>query len=172
MAQGQILVYTGLGKGKTTAALGLAFRALGRRQKVGIVQFIKGKWMTGEREQATRTDGLDFHVMGEGFTWESEDLSRDQKAAQIAWEKGQKMILGDEHRVVILDEITYALNYNWISLDDVLQTLAQRPSSKSVVLTGRHAPPRLIEAADCVTEMNKVKHPFDQGQKALIGVDF
>ncbi len=169
---GQILVYTGLGKGKTTAALGLAFRALGRGQKVGVVQFIKGKWMTGERQQATRTEGLDFHVMGEGFTWDSEDLTRDQKAAQKAWETGKAMILGAQHHVVILDEISYALNYNWIDLDDVLKALAARPESASVVLTGRHAPAGLIAAADCVTEMNKIKHPFDQGQKALIGVDF
>ncbi|HYX35499.1 MAG TPA: cob(I)yrinic acid a,c-diamide adenosyltransferase [Oligoflexus sp.] len=169
---GQILVYTGQGKGKTTAALGLAFRALGRGHKVGVVQFIKGKWMTGERHQAARTEGLDFYVMGEGFTWESEDLTRDQKAAQKAWEKSQEMINGGAHQVVILDEITYAIHYNWLALDDILQTLAARPEGISVVLTGRHAPQGLMDAADCVTEMNKVKHPYDHGQKALIGVDF
>src|SRR6478735_8558408 len=131
---GQILVYTGQGKGKTTAALGLAFRALGRGQRVGVVQFIKGKWMTGERQQAARTEGLDFHVMGEGFTWESEDLTRDQKAAQKAWEQGKSMISGGEHQVVILDEISYAINYNWLDLADILQTLATRPDTTSVVL--------------------------------------
>lgn len=169
---GQILVYTGHGKGKTTAALGLAFRALGRGHKVGVVQFIKGKWMTGERQQAARTDGLDFYVMGEGFTWESEDLTRDQKAAEKAWEKSKEMISGGAHQVVILDEITYAIHYNWLSLDDILQALASRPKGTSVVLTGRHAPQALMDAADCVTEMNKVKHPFDQGKTALVGVDF
>lgn len=169
---GQILVYTGHGKGKTTAALGLAFRALGRGQRVGVVQFIKGKWMTGERQQAARTDGLDFYVMGEGFTWESEDLNRDQKAALKAWEKSQEMISGGQHQVVILDEITYAIHYNWLLLDEVLKTLASKPDGVSVVLTGRHAPQGLMDRADCVTEMSKVKHPFDQGQKALIGVDF
>jgi cob(I)alamin adenosyltransferase len=169
---GQILVYTGQGKGKTTAALGLAFRALGRKQKVGVVQFIKGKWMTGERQQAERTDGLDFYVMGEGFTWESEDLTRDQRAAQKAWEKSRDMIQGGNYQVVILDEVTYAIHYNWLTLDEILQALTKRPEGTSVVLTGRHAPQGLMDVADCVTEMNKVKHPFDQGQKALIGVDF
>ncbi|WP_218109889.1 cob(I)yrinic acid a,c-diamide adenosyltransferase [Oligoflexus tunisiensis] len=169
---GQILVYTGQGKGKTTAALGLAFRALGRRQKVGVVQFIKGKWMTGERQQASRTEGLDFYVMGEGFTWESEDLTRDQKAAQKAWEKSCEMIQSGAYQVVILDEITYAIHYNWLALDEILQVLASRPEGTSVVLTGRHAPQGLMDVADCVTEMNKVKHPFDRGQKALVGVDF
>jgi len=169
---GQILVYTGHGKGKTTAALGLAFRALGRGQRVGVVQFIKGKWMTGERQQAARTEGLDFYVMGEGFTWESEDLTRDQKAALKAWEKSQEMISGGNHQVVILDEITYAIHYNWLPLEDVLKTLASKPDGVSVVLTGRHAPQGLMDIADCVTEMSKVKHPFDQGQKALMGVDF
>lgn len=169
---GQILVYTGQGKGKTTAALGLAFRALGRGHRVGVVQFIKGKWMTGERHQAARTEGLDFHVMGEGFTWESEDLTRDQQAARKAWEKSRELIQGGAHQVVILDEITYAIHYNWLTLDEVLETLASRPVGTSVVLTGRHAPQGLMDAADCVTEMNKVKHPFDQGQKALMGVDF
>jgi cob(I)alamin adenosyltransferase len=172
MFMGQILVYTGQGKGKTTAALGAAFRALGRGHRVAVVQFIKGKWMTGERQQAARTDGLDFFVMGEGFTWESEDLTVDQRAARKAWEKSQELIQGGVHQLVILDEITYAVHYNWLALDELLETLRQRPEGTSVVLTGRHAPQDLMDMADCVTEMNKIKHPFDQGQKALVGVDY
>jgi cob(I)alamin adenosyltransferase len=169
--QGLVIVYTGQGKGKTTAALGLAFRALGRGLSVGVVQFIKGKWPTGEREQASRTPGLDFKVMGEGFTWESDDLSRDREAARKAWEQSQAY-LTDGHDVVVLDEITYALKYGWIAIDELLETLRDRPTGVSVVLTGRHAPAALIELADLVTEMTNVKHPFDKGIRAQPGLDF
>lgn len=140
--------------------------------RVGVVQFIKGKWMTGERLQAARTEGLDFFVMGEGFTWESDDIGRDKAAAQAAWQKSRDLILGAEHPIVILDEISYAINYGWIDLDELLAVLADRPPETSVVLTGRHAPERLLAMADLVTEMSKIKHPYDQGRKALLGVDY
>jgi cob(I)alamin adenosyltransferase len=166
------MVYTGQGKGKTTAALGLVWRALGRGLRVAVVQFIKGKWKTGERAFAESIPGLTFLVMGQGFTWESDDLSRDQRAAQAAWERSKALILGGQHDVVVLDEITYAFSYGFVALDDVLATLAARPAHVHVLLTGRHAPEALLAAADLVTEMKPHKHPFEKGEKAQAGVDF
>jgi cob(I)alamin adenosyltransferase len=169
---GLLVVYTGHGKGKTTAALGLAFRALGRGLRVAVVQFIKGKWKTGERLFAETLPQLTFLVMGRGFTWDSDDLSRDREAAVAAWQEAARLIAGGEHAVVILDEVTYALNYGFVSLDEVLAVLRSRPAHVHVVLTGRNAPEPLLELADTVTEMRKLKHPFDQGRKAQVGVDF
>ena len=170
--QGLIVVYTGHGKGKTTAALGIVFRALGRGMRVAVVQFIKGKWKTGERIFAERLEGLEFCVMGLGFTWESDDLSRDKAAAAAAWEKGRDFIKSGDRDVVVLDEITYALHYDFVSLDDVLATLRARPPHVHVVLTGRNAPDALIAGADLVTEMKVVKHPYERGVAAQIGIDF
>ena len=170
-AQGLVLVYTGQGKGKTTAALGLAVRALGRGLRVGVVQFIKGKWPTGERRFFADLPGVDFFVMGEGFTWESEDLSRDRAAAAAAWERS-RALLGGDHAVVILDELTYAISYGWLAVEDVLAALAARPPHVHVVITGRHAAPALCDAADLVTDMQVVKHPFTRGLRAQPGVDF
>jgi cob(I)alamin adenosyltransferase len=169
---GLVLVYTGDGKGKTTAALGLAFRALGRGLRVAVVQFIKGKWKTGERSFAETLPQLTFLVMGRGFTWESDDLSRDRAAAQAAWEQSAALLAAGEHQVVILDELTYVFNYGFVPLDTVVQALARRPPHVHVVVTGRSAPEPLLAAADLVTEMRKVKHPFDHGRRAQIGVDF
>jgi cob(I)alamin adenosyltransferase len=169
---GLLLVYTGDGKGKTTAALGLAFRALGRGLRVAVVQFIKGKWKTGERSFAETLPQLTFLVMGRGFTWESDDLSRDRAAAQAAWEQSAALLAAGEHQVVILDELTYVLNYGFVPLDTVVEALARRPPHVHVVVTGRSAPEPLLAAADLVTEMRKVKHPFDHGRRAQIGVDF
>ena len=170
--RGLLLVYTGHGKGKTTAALGLVFRALGRGMKVAVVQFIKGKWKTGERKFAATVPGLTFLVMGEGFTWESDDLSRDKAAAEKAWGTAGELIASGEHAVVVLDEITYAINYGFVQVDAVLQTLAQRPAHVHVVVTGRNAPEAIVAAADLVTEMRSLRHPFERGIAAQPGVDF
>jgi cob(I)alamin adenosyltransferase len=169
---GLIIVYTGHGKGKTTAALGLVFRALGRGTAVAVVQFIKGKWKTGERLFAQGLPQLTFLVMGRGFTWNSDDLSRDRDAAVAAWQQAAQLIAAGAHPVVVLDELTYVLNYGFVPLADVLATLGTRPPHVSVVITGRNAPPALLDAADTVTEMLKVKHPFDQGHKAVLGIDY
>ncbi len=170
--QGLVVVYTGDGKGKTTAALGAVFRALGRSLRVAVVQFIKGKWKTGERVFAERLDGLTFQVMGAGFTWESDDLTRDRRAAQAAWAEGRRLIEAGHCGLVVLDEITYALNYGFVPVDDVVATLRSRPPHVHVILTGRNAPPALIEAADIVTEMRAIKHAFARGVPAQPGLDF
>lgn len=171
-AKGQLLVYTGKGKGKTTAALGLVFRALGRGMRVAVVQFIKGKWKTGERQFAETLPELTFLVMGQGFTWESDDLSRDKGAAQHAWATARGLIASGEHAIIVLDEITYAINYGFLELGEVLDALASRPRHVHVVVTGRNAPDGLLAAADLVTEMHSVKHPYANGVPAQIGIDF
>jgi 5,6-dimethylbenzimidazole synthase/cob(I)alamin adenosyltransferase len=170
--QGLVVVYTGQGKGKTTAALGLVMRALGRGYRVGVVQYIKGKWKTGERLFAAGLPGLDFHVMGEGFTWESDDLSRDRRAARAAWDRSATLIAGGDHDVVILDELTYAISYGFVDEAEILAAIDARPSHVHVVITGRHATPALIERADLVTDMAAVKHPFARGVRAQPGLDF
>ena len=170
--QGLLLVYTGQGKGKTTAALGLVFRALGRGFGVAVVQFIKGKWKTGERLFAEGLPQLTFLVMGRGFTWESDDLSRDRAAAEAAWREAAALIAGGEHQVVVLDELTYVLNYGFVPTAEVVETLRRRPQHIHVVITGRNAPEALLELADLVTEMRSLKHPFDSGRKAELGIDF
>jgi cob(I)alamin adenosyltransferase len=169
---GLVIVYTGHGKGKTTAALGLAFRALGRGLKVAVVQFIKGKWKTGERVFAESVAGLDFFVMGRGFTWESDDLSQDRRAAQEAWAHAKGLIGAGAHAVVVLDELTYCIHYDFIALEDLLETLRSRPPAVHVVITGRNAPEELVALADLVTEMKSIKHPFEKGAKAQPGIDF
>jgi cob(I)alamin adenosyltransferase len=171
-AGGMLLVYTGDGKGKTTAALGLVFRALGRGLPAAVVQFIKGKWKTGERLFAETLPSLTFLVMGRGFTWESDDLSRDREAARGAWEAAAALISAGKHQVVVLDELTYVINYGFVPLEEVLAALRARPSQVHVVITGRNAPPELLAAADLVTEMRSLKHPFEHGRKAEPGVDF
>jgi 5,6-dimethylbenzimidazole synthase/cob(I)alamin adenosyltransferase len=170
--QGLVVVYTGQGKGKTTAALGLVMRALGRGYRVGVVQYIKGKWKTGERLFAAGLPGLDFHVMGEGFTWESDDLSRDRRAARAAWDRSATLIAGGHHDIVILDELTYAISYGFVDEAEILAAIDARPPHVHVVITGRHATPALIERADLVTDMAAVKHPFARGVRAQPGLDF
>ncbi|XXY45211.1 cob(I)yrinic acid a,c-diamide adenosyltransferase [Sorangium sp. So ce269] len=170
--KGLVVVYTGHGKGKTTAALGMVFRALGRGMRVAVVQFIKGKWKTGERLFAETLPGLTFLVMGRGFTWESDDLSRDKAAARAAFQEAAALIAGGEQDIVVLDEITYALHYGFVAEEELLAALRARPAHVHVVITGRNAPDALVELADLVTEMKSVKHPFEQGMKAQIGVDF
>lgn len=171
-SRGMLIVYTGNGKGKTTAALGMVFRALGRQKAVAVVQFIKGKWKTGEERFARTLPQLEFLVMGRGFTWESEDLALDKQAAAEAWSKGREMILGGQYFAVVLDELTHAVQQGFVELSDVLQTLRDRPVDVNVVITGRGAPAELVEMADLVTEMQCVKHPFDAGLLAQAGIDY
>jgi cob(I)alamin adenosyltransferase len=169
---GLLLVYTGHGKGKTTAALGLVFRALGRGLRVAVVQFIKGRWKTGERLFAETIPGLTFLAMGCGFTWESDDLSNDRSAARHAWATAQEIIRAGEHAVVVLDELTYAIHYGFVPVEEVVATLRQRPPDVHVVVTGRNAPAELVAVADLVTEMRSLKHPFDRGMAAQPGIDY
>jgi cob(I)alamin adenosyltransferase len=171
-SKGLVVVYTGHGKGKTTAALGLCFRALGRGMRVAVVQFIKGKWKTGERLFAEKLPELTFLVMGRGFTWDSDDLSKDREAAVAAWEQARALIGSGEHAVVILDELTYVLNYGFVPVTEVLEALDRRPEHVHVVVTGRNAPEPLIARADLVTEMQNIKHPFTQGRTAQLGIDY
>jgi cob(I)alamin adenosyltransferase len=174
--KGLLIIYTGEGKGKSTAAFGIVYRALGWAHQVSVIQFMKGKWKTGDRKFAEKLmethENFKFSTMGEGFTWESEDLNIDKAAAQAAWEKAKGLIHSGELFLLILDEITYAINFQFIDLVDVVQTIKNRPASLTVVLTGRKAPAELVEIADLVTEMKKIKHPFDQGVPAKPGVDF
>lgn len=175
--RGLVIVYTGQGKGKTTAAFGILFRALGRNMRVAVVQFIKGKWMTGERIfaeslAAERPPQLEFHVMGRGFTWESDDISRDRRAAEEAWEKSRALIGSGVHDVVILDELTYVINYGFVRAEEIVRAFAERPAHVHVVITGRKAPKELLDAADLVTDMTVVKHPFKSGVPAQEGIDF
>ncbi len=171
--QGLLLVFTGNGKGKTTAALGLAFRALGHGQRVAIVQFIKGSWKSGELESARRfPDQLDFYVMGRGFTWKSDDLDKDIAKAREAWNFACELFRENSHQLIILDELTYLVTYGMISEEELLSGLALRPKGMHVVVTGRGASPCLIEAADLVTEMREIKHPYKNGIKAQQGIEF
>ena len=169
---GMLVVYTGDGKGKTTAALGLAVRAVGREISVGVMQFIKGKWTTGERRFFEALPGVDFRVMGRGFTWESDDLSQDARAAREAWAICESWLREGVHGVVVLDEMTYALNYGFLEQGPVMAALAERDASVDVIVTGRSAPAYLVEAADLVTDMTVIKHPFHEGRRARLGVDY
>jgi cob(I)alamin adenosyltransferase len=170
--RGLLIVYTGKGKGKTTAALGIVFRALGRGLRVAMVQFIKGKWKTGEGSLAEKLPELTFLVMGRGFTWESDDISRDKEAARAAWRKSAEIIAAGEHAIVVLDELTYVINYDFVALEEILAALRTRPEHVHVVITGRNAPDLLVQMADLVTEMKSIKQPFEKGIPAAPGIDF
>lgn len=171
--KGLLIVHTGSGKGKSTAAFGLMLRALGRGFHVGVVQFIKGAWETGERLALDRfSDQVEWHTMGEGFTWETQDRSRDVAAAGRAWDKAKELMAREDIRLLVLDELNIALRYEYLDLSEVVETLRQRRPDLHVVVTGRNAKPELIEAADLVTEMNLVKHHFAAGVKAQEGVEF
>ncbi len=171
--KGLLIVHTGKGKGKSTAAFGMVFRALGHGMKVGIVQFVKGRWETGERAALDRFgDQVTINTMGEGFTWETQDRARDIAAAVAAWEKAKALVADDEHRLVVLDELNIVLRYDYLDTAEVLAVLQSRPAMKHVVVTGRNAKEELIEAADLVTEMEQVKHPFRSGVKAQVGIEF
>ena len=177
--KGLLIVHTGKGKGKSTAAFGLVFRALGNGLRVGIVQFVKGKWETGERTALEKFgDQVTIKAMGEGFTWDTQDRARDIAAAKAAWEKAKEMIeacRGPDrtYDMILLDELNIVLRYDYLPLDEVVAFLDKRPEMLHVIVTGRNAKPELIAAADLVTEMTQVKHPFrEQGVKAQVGIEF
>ena len=171
--RGLVIVHTGLGKGKSTAALGLAVRSIGHGLKVGIVQFVKGVWTSGERAVLDRFPELvTIKVLGEGFTWDTQDRQRDIRAARQAWDAGCAMIADPSYHLVILDELNIVLRYDYLPLEDVLKTLREKRRNLHVVVTGRNAKPELIELADLVTDMTMVKHPFRSGVKAQKGIEF
>jgi cob(I)alamin adenosyltransferase len=172
--KGLIIVNTGNGKGKTTAALGMVMRSLGHGYKVAIVQFIKGAWEPAEKAVLGKwSDQLEFHAMGEGFTWDTQDRERDIEKATAAWETSLEYIINPEYRLVLLDEINIALKLGYLDVDTVIEGLARKPEDSHVILTGRGAPEQLIAIADLVTEMSLVKHPFrEQGVKAQPGIEF
>ncbi|MBC9209850.1 cob(I)yrinic acid a,c-diamide adenosyltransferase [Roseomonas aerophila] len=175
--KGLLMVHTGSGKGKSTAAFGLALRMLGRGRPVGVVQFIKGAWSTGERGPLEALSvppwpGLEWHSMGEGFTWETQDRDRDVAAARRAWEKVLELMARPGLGLLVLDELCIALRYDYLPVEEVVAALVARPATLHVVVTGRNAPPALVEAADLVTEMKLVKHHFSAGVKAQEGIEF
>ncbi|ASC70262.1 Cob(I)yrinic acid a,c-diamide adenosyltransferase [Halomicronema hongdechloris C2206] len=172
--KGLIIVHTGNGKGKTTAALGMVMRSLGHGFRVAIVQFIKGAWEPSEKAVLGHwPEQLEFHALGEGFTWETQDRDRDTAKAEQAWEVAWGYLQNPAYKTILLDEVNVALKHGFLSVDRVLAGLAQKPEHTHVILTGRGAPAALIEAADLVTEMTLVKHPFrEQGVKAQPGIEF
>ena len=173
--KGLIVVNTGNGKGKTTAALGMVMRSLGHGYRVAIVQFIKGAWEPAEKEVLSHwvPHQLEFHAMGEGFTWETQDRDRDIQTARLAWQKGREFIRNSEFQLVLLDEVNVALKLGYLKVEEVLAGLEEKPPMSHVILTGRGAPPALVDRADLVTEMKLVKHPFrEQGVKAQPGIEF
>jgi cob(I)alamin adenosyltransferase len=173
LEKGLLIVNTGPGKGKSTAAFGLMLRALGRGFRVGVVQFVKGAWETGERLALDRfADQIEWHTMGEGFTWETQDRARDVAAAERAWGKALELMAREDIRLVVLDELNIALRYEYLPLAEVVAALRDRRPDLHVVVTGRNAKPELIEAADLVTEMTLVKHHFAAGVKAQEGIEF
>ncbi|HCP00245.1 MAG TPA: cob(I)yrinic acid a,c-diamide adenosyltransferase [Rhodospirillaceae bacterium] len=171
--KGLLMVHTGKGKGKTTAAMGLAMRALGNGIKVGIIQFVKGKWETGEREIFEHfPDRVTIRVMGEGFSWDSQDRQRDIAAAAAAWEMAKEMIADPQYGLVVLDELNIPLRYDHLNIGEVIAGLKAKRADMHVVVTGRNAKPELIEAADMVTDMTMVKHHFRENVKAQKGIEF
>jgi len=171
--RGVLIVHTGPGKGKSTAAWGLALRALGHGWRVGVVQFIKGAWETGERTAFARFgEQVSWHTMGEGFTWETQDKARDIAAASAAWAKARELMADETIRLLILDELNIALRYGYLPLAEVIETLKSRRAGLTAIVTGRNAKPELVAAADCVTEMGAIKHHFAAGFKAQAGIEF
>lgn len=170
--RGLLLVFTGNGKGKTTAAWGTVTRALGYGYKVGVVQFIKGLWECGERERLDDDSNLEVAVMATGFTWETQNRDSDTRACQEAWQHAARMLADPETYLVVLDEITYMLKFGYLDIDTVTRALAQRPADQTVIVTGRNAHRELIEMADTVTEMHDVKHAFNAGIQARRGIDY
>ena len=167
-----VLVHTGHGKGKSTAAFGTMLRAVSRGWKVAVVQFLKsGNWKVGE-EKIGRSLGVDWWALGDGFTWDSDNMSETEAVAREAWSFTRRLISEGTHRMVVLDEVTYPLNWGWIDENEMVETIRSRPAHVTVILTGRDAPDSLIEVADTVTEMVKVKHAFDRGIRARRGIDY
>lgn len=173
LERGLVLVHTGNGKGKSSSAFGVIARALGWGHQVGVVQFIKGKWKTGEREFFSRfPDELQWETMGDGFTWDTQDMEQDTKTATIAFAKATEMMRSGELDLLVLDEINIVLRYDYLPVSTVIEALQQRSERTSVILTGRDAKPELLEFADLVTEMQEIKHPFQSGINARQGIDF
>jgi cob(I)alamin adenosyltransferase len=171
--KGLLIVHTGKGKGKSTAAFGLLLRAIGRGFQCGVVQFGKGAWQTGERAALERFgDQVEWHTLGEGFTWETQDRTRDVAAAERAWAKARELMANPAIRLVVLDELNIALRYDHLDIKEVVEALKARRGDQHIVVTGRNAKPELIEAADLVTEMTLVKHHFAAGVKAQEGIEF
>ncbi|GBC75322.1 Cob(I)yrinic acid a,c-diamide adenosyltransferase [archaeon HR06] len=171
--KGLIIVNTGEGKGKTTAALGIALRALGHGYKICIIQFIKGKWKPGEYKIASKlAPNYEIIPMGLGFTWLSKDLNLDKSMAQRAWNLAKEKIFSNNYNIIILDEITYPINFQWIDLKEVLETLKKKPEDLHIIITGRNAPKEIIDIADLVTEMKLIKHPYQKGIIAQRGIEF
>ena len=172
--KGLLIVHTGKGKGKSTAAFGLVARAIGNGMKIGVVQYVKGKWETGERQVLEHfPDQVTIRTMGEGFTWETQDKARDIAAAEAAWEVSKEMIDDPSYDLVILDELNIVLRYDYLDLEAVLDTFRKQRGMLHIVVTGRNANPELIDAADLVTEMTQIKHPFrDQNVRAQKGIEF
>ncbi len=172
--KGLLIVHTGKGKGKSTAAFGMAFRALGHGLPVAIVQFVKGKWQTGERAALEKFgDLVSIDTMGEGFTWETQDRKRDLAAARAAWERAKAIIKDGKHKLVVLDELNIVLRYDYLPTEEIVAFLRdEKPGDVHVVVTGRNAPDALIEIADLVTVMEMIKHPFRSGVKAQAGIEY
>ena len=172
--KGLVIVHTGPGKGKTSAALGMAVRAIGHDMKVGVVQFVKGAMKTGEKAVFDRfPDLIEFKPMGEGFTWDTQDRTRDIAVARAAWDEVKRMIADPSYKMVVADELNIVLRYDYLPVDEVLEALGAKPHMTHVIITGRNAPQELIDAADLVTEMAQVKHPFrEQNVKAQKGIEF
>lgn len=171
--KGLLIVHTGKGKGKSSAAMGMVVRAIGHGMKVGVVQFIKGAMVTGEKAVFDAfPDQVEFKPMGEGFTWDTQDRARDIAVTRTAWDEVKRMIADPSYHLVLADELNIALRYDYLPLDEVLAVFAARPAMQHVIVTGRNAPDALIDAADLVTEMTQVKHPFRSGVKAQPGIEF
>ncbi len=176
--KGLLIVHTGKGKGKSTAAFGLVMRAMGNGMRVGVIQFVKGKWDTGERAVLEHfPDQIEIHAMGEGFSWDTQDKARDIAAARKAWEKSKEMIEASrgpnpQFNMILLDELNIVLRYDNLPLDEIVETLSNKPEDLHVIVTGRNAKDELIEIADLVTEMAQIKHPFRSGVKAQKGIEF
>jgi cob(I)alamin adenosyltransferase len=172
--KGLLIVHTGKGKGKSTAAFGMVFRGIAHGFKIGIVQFVKGKWHTGERDILEHfPDQVSINAMGDGFTWETQDRQRDLAAARQAWDRAKELIADPDYQMVLLDELNICLRYDYLPLDEIIETLKNRTAGKHVIITGRNAKDEVIEIADLVTEMTQIKHPFrEQGIKAQAGIEF
>jgi cob(I)alamin adenosyltransferase len=171
--KGLLIVHTGKGKGKSSAAFGMVMRAIGHGMKVGVVQFVKGAWNTGERIVLEKFPELcTIKVMGQGFTWETQDRQRDISHARAGWEEAKRMIGDPAYRMVLLDELNIVLRYDYLPLEEIIDVLRNKPADKHVIVTGRNASERMIEIADLVTEMELIKHPFRSGVKAQAGIEF
>ena len=167
-----VLINTGDGKGKSTAAFGTAIRAVARGWKVVVIQFLKsGDWSVGE-EKIGRQIGIEWWVLGDGFTWDSDDMDESQAIARVAWESAKEKIESGRYDLVVLDEVTYPINWGWVDVTDVVSSIESRPQKVNIILTGRDAPEELVEIADTVTEMTKIKHAFDRGVIARRGIDY